>query len=197
MKKALVLTIFIIFFFCSASLAQQSDFKHFYLGIGGSYAIEDFQDVHPLDDSWGVNAKLGWRFHEDISLQFDFDYLDKFEGDGKQEQFQGEVKVLTYFLSLKGYFPINYYNIRPFIIAGGGVMYADADLKSSSGSEPSFAPHDTGVGFKIGGGFDYFINENFSVGIEGNYTFGAPDTKLNDVRYYHGILGVSYHFDLP
>lgn len=197
MKKALVLNIFIMFFFCSASLAQQDVFKHAYFGIGGSYALEDFQDVHPLDDSWGINAKLGWRLIEDISVQFDFDYLNKFEGDGKQEQFQGEVKVLTYILSLKGYFPINYHNIRPFIIAGGGIMYADADLQSSSGSEPDFAPHETGVGIKVGGGFDYFINESFSVGIEGNYTFGAPDTNLNDIRYYHGILGVSYHFDLP
>jgi opacity protein-like surface antigen len=197
MKKVLVLTIVIMLVFCKASLAEQNDFKQLYIGIGGSYALEDFQRVHPLDDSWGINAKLGWRFHELVQLQFDFDYLNKFEGDGKQEQFQGEVKVLTYILSLKGYFPVSYRNIAPFLIAGGGVMYADADVKPSSGDEPGFAPHETGSCLKFGGGFDFFINERWTIGVEGNYTFGFPDTKLNDIRYFHGIAGVTYHFDLP
>lgn len=192
--QKLLIVFSIVFVFCASGFAQELGYKDLYIGVGGSYAIENFDEVHPLDDSWGFNAKIGYQFHEDLKLQFDFDYLFKFEGDGHREKFKGDVKILTYIFSLKGYFPVNYHNIRPFIIAGGGVMYADADVKSSSGSEPSFAPHETHFCGKLGGGLDWLVSERFTLGLEGNYTVGTKD--LIDVRYFHFILGATYHFDL-
>jgi len=45
---------------------------------------------------------------------------------------------------------------------------------------------------KIGGGVDVFINQSFSIGLEGNYTAGRE--KVDAVEYWNFILGAAYYF---
>ena len=73
-------------------------------------------------------------------------------------------------------------------------MHYNADLNETARSLGYYLNDDkeTHICFKVGGGLDFFINEAFSVGIEGNYTAGIED--VNEVNYYNFILGASYHF---
>ncbi len=105
----------------------------------------------------------------------------------------GDVDVYTGIFSLKGYFP-NFVQIKPFVIAGAGVMHYNADLDEAASASGYFLDDDkeTHICFKVGGGVDVFIVDAFSIGLEGNYTAGLED--VSEVNYYNFILGAAYHF---
>ena len=171
--------------------------KQFYLGVGGSYQLTNFEndDVVDWDSSaWGVNANFGYRLARTLYLQIDVDYIPGIEGALKTDNaVGGDVDVYTGIFSLKGYFP-NFVQIKPFVIAGAGLMHYNADLDEAARASGYFLDDDneTSICFKVGGGVDVFIVDAFSIGLEGNYTAGIED--VSEVNYYNFILGAAYHF---
>ena len=192
MKKFLTpLKLALMIFFLISPYAHAA--TGFYVGAGGSYAVEnfdddddDFKDIN-YDNSWGINAKVGYHLHELLDLEFNYDYLNKFEVDdsstvlGTRFDVDIDVEVMTYMFTLKGFFPIASEKVKLSVVAGGGLMYADADSDDEIDGCAKF-----------GLGFDYFLIQNFSAGIEGNYTLGFGD--LDEIRYFNFTLGVAYHF---
>jgi hypothetical protein len=156
------------------AMAQQTGYKPFYIGAGGNYAIEDIDDAD-LDDSWGLYAKIGYHFHKLFAVQFDYNYLFGFEKGSDID-----LEVMTFMAGLKGYFPVDYF-IKPYVIAGLGIMYADND-----------GADETDYCGKIGGGLDLFVSPEFSINFETNYTGGFRD--LDELRYINLLLGASFHF---
>jgi opacity protein-like surface antigen len=189
---------FIIFFlligytFVFTNSVKAED-KKFYVGIGGSYQVPDLdidKAVDWDDNSWGINANFGYHLTPAVSLQVDIDYVPEIEGYYKPDNsVKQEVEVLTGIVSLKGYFPVSK-PVKPFIIAGFGILHYNIDLSDEAKSLGYYLvdDDDTSLCFKIGGGLDCFINQNVSIGLEANYT--ASD----DVQYYNFILGAAYHF---
>lgn len=192
MKKFLIpLKLTLMIFFLISPYAHAA--TGFYVGAGGSYAVEnfdddddDFKDIN-YDNSWGINAKVGYHLHELLDLEFNYDYLNKFEVDdsstvlGTRFDVDIDVEVMTYMFTLKGFFPIASEKVKLSVVAAGGLMYAEA------GSD-----NEIDGCAKLGLGLDYFLIQNFSAGIEGNYTLGFGD--LDDIRYFNFTLGVAYHF---
>ena len=199
MKKYFFFTALLMVTFFSTSLyAQQADAKKFYVGAGGSYAIEDF-DVGDFDNSWGVNVKFGYNLHPLLDIEFDFDYLDKFkysdefEFSGMNIEGNADLNIMTCMIALKGYFPISTEKVKLSVVVGGGIMYADLDYKVSvNGSSISDSHDETELCGKVGLGLDFFASPDISFGIEGNYTLGFND--LEEIRYFNFTLGVAYHF---
>lgn len=175
------------------SNSVKAEDKKFYVGIGGSYQIPDLGLDEAVDwdnSSWGINANFGYHLAPAVSCQVDVDYIPKIEGVYKSDNSVGEeVEVLTGILSLKGYFPTSK-PVKPFLIAGLGIMHYDIDLNDQAKSLGYYVDDDskTILCYKIGGGLDFFINDNASIGFEANYTDGR------DVAYYNFILGAAYHF---
>jgi opacity protein-like surface antigen len=126
------LVFFSIFFYSTLLFA---DNKKFYIGGGSSYAIENFDTDSDFDNTWGINAKVGYRAHEILMIEFNFDYLNNFESDdrftflGEKVDSEIEVTVYTFMLALKGYAPVYSDKVMFFVVVGGGVMYADVDTK--------------------------------------------------------------------
>lgn len=190
----LSITIFLligcIVFFANPVKAEE---KKFYVGLGGSYQITNLDSEEVVDwdeNTWGVNAKFGYRLTPGVSLQLDVDYIPEIEGVYKPDNsVSEEVEVLTGIFSLKGYFPVSK-PIKPFVIAGVGIMHYDIDLNDEGISLGYYMDDDdeTSLCFKIGGGLDIFINQSVSIGLEANFTAGE------DVEYYNFILGAAYHF---
>ena len=197
MKRIFLFLATAFFLFITSTVnADADDYNKFYVGAGVSYGLEDI-DFGDFDDSWGINAKIGYRPIDIIAVQFDFDYFDKFEDN---DFFNGdaELEIMTYMLSLKGNFNIKWYNvISPYVIVGGGIMHVDGDLDDASIAGISFdaSGDETDWCGKVGGGFDFYLVENFSLNLEGNYTFGGND--LEDIDYFQFILGGAFHFNLP
>ena len=69
----------------STSVWGQDDVREGgYIGIGGSYAVEDFDfdGPSPYDSTWGLNVRAGYDFTKWLSLEFDFCYLPDFTEKG-------------------------------------------------------------------------------------------------------------------
>lgn len=199
MKKYFFFTALLMAMFFSTSLyAKQADVKKFYVGAGGSYAIEDF-DGGDFDNSWGVNVKFGYNLHPLVDIEFDFDYLNEFEDRDEFEllgiDFEGkaDLNIMTYMIALKGYFPISTEKVKLSVVVGGGIMYAEIDSTVRvNGSSISDSYDEIELCGKVGLGLDFFATPDISFGIEGNYTLGFND--LEEIRYFNFTLGVAYHF---
>jgi opacity protein-like surface antigen len=209
-KTALVLLTVILFGVNTpVYAAQQYDYEPFYIGVGGTYAVAHFGEGLDPDNTWGLNAKLGYRFHDLVALQFDYDYIFGFEDNyngvfvsdttyGAKQEY--EVDVQTFILSLKGYFPIDPYGIKPFVIVGAGAMHADLDVKtkvfglSGPGTSVTFKDSEDQTDWcaKLGGGLDWFLTSNLSLGVEGTYVWGFGD--LDEIKYINLGVGLTYHF---
>lgn len=181
-----------IVFFANSVKAEE---KKFYVGIGVSHQGNnfDFGNVVDWDNStWGINAKFGYRLTPVVSFQFDVDYVPEVEGVLLSDpSLGGEVKVLAGIFSLKGYFPTSK-PVKPFVIVGAGILNYNVDLNPGVQSLGAVGDDETDLCLKIGGGLDVFINQSFSIGLEGNYTAG--NDKVDAIEFWNFILDASYHF---
>ena len=212
MKKPLIfIALLMVLCFCTSSYGADAAGRTFYIGIGGSYAFEDF-DVDEVedalagissdsdfdfDDTWGFNLKAGYHVNNWLSLEFDFDYLSEFDADedldvlGIAVDLDADVDVMTYMAVLK--FTCALEPLKPFVVIGGGMMDADVDAKASAlGVSASDSESETDTCAKLGLGVDFFATESISIGLEGNYVWGFGD--LDEINYYNLTLGLAYHF---
>lgn len=180
-------------FFSTSVYAQQADAKRFYIGAGGSYAVENvFEDTAGgFENSWGLNLKFGYNLHPLADIEFDFDYLEDFEYNGSETAGVGiegdpSLAVATYMAAIKGYFPINSNAVKLSAIVGLGIMDVNLDGHFTRNN------NDADLCYKLGLGMDLFATPDVSFGLEGNWTRGAED--LNDIEYFNFTLGVAYHF---
>lgn len=123
--------------------------------------------------------------------------------------------ITTYMISNKLHPNFGSETIRPFVIAGVGIMHSKVDVDVTgkaeiythggslgdtivmSGEESiegaiTISDSETDFCGKIGAGIDFFVNENASVGFEGSYVVGFGD--LEDIKYMEYTMGVAYHF---
>jgi len=180
-----------IFFFANSVKAEE---KRFSISIGGSYQITNLalnEDAVDWEgNSWGIFAKLGYRLSHTVFFQLDVDYIPEIEGVFKTDNSaKEEVEVLTGNFSLKGYLP-NTTTLKPFVVAGFGIMHYDIDLNDEAKSLGYYLnfEDETSLCFKVGGGLDFFINQSAAIGAEANYTAG------NDIGYYNFILSAAFYF---
>ena len=204
MKRHLFFAVLVTVIFSYTSLyAGQDHLDHFYVGAGVSYAVEDFDNSFDYDNSWGVNAKIGYHTHPLLDIELNFDYLNNFEYDesykvsGTRFEEEGEVEIFTCMFVLKGYFPISTEKIKLSTVVGAGLMHADLKYGFSTSGLPyetsiSLSDDEIDLCAKVGLGLDFFATQNISLGIEGNYTFGFGD--LDDIRYFNFTIGAAYHF---
>lgn len=211
MKKFLIFTVLFAILSFSTSLFAKDVGP--YIGIGGSYAYEDFdiddEDLEEVgidvdfDNTQGINLKAGYHFNKLFSLEFNFDFLPGFEWDdsttylGVPINVDVEGDITTYMLVGKITPDFGSEIIRPFVVAGFGIMHGEIDVDvtaSAAGYSASVSVSDseTDTCAKIGIGVDFFSKENVSIGLEGNYVWGFGD--MDEFRYMNYTLGVAYHF---
>jgi hypothetical protein len=194
--KSVFLTVVLSSILIPATLFAQMNGNSFYIGAGGSWSITDSTDP---DDSPGANLKLGYHAHHMLDIEFNFDWIDRFEDSESlnildtELEYQTEMEIMTFMFDLKGYFPIPSDIVRLSVVAGGGLMYADYETRTSVGMIDVTVDDDE-LDFcgKLGLALDIYAAPSFSIGAEGNYTMGVED--LDDVNYWNFSLGVAYHF---
>ena len=192
MKKLLVFAVLVLVLsFSTFSYAGTGD-KGAYIGLGGSVALEDidrdYSGTHETldrEESWGVNAKVGYYLSPSFSIELDFSYIFEFEWD----QDQVDVNVMTIMPQIKGC--VGTENASLFGVVGLGYMSADVDEEIVS---PLTSIDKSDVCIKLGAGVDYFVKKNLSIGIEGDYVYGLGD--LDKVEYWNFSLGVCYYFGM-
>jgi len=214
MKKVLMFAVLVMTFcFPVSSHGADAAGRGLYVGIGGSYNLEDL-DVHQFnvtledttsdldvdfDDTWGVNAKVGYHVHDWLSLEFNFDWLSGFESDktdrglGVPVDAKVELEVMTYMAVAKFSHGFGWEGAKLFIVAGGGLMDADADGKVHvAGGSDSVSDSETDSCARLGVGVDFFATKRISIGFEGSYVWGFGD--LDEIQYFSLTAGLGYHF---
>ena len=153
----------------------------FYLGGGVAYAWENFDGEFDFDDAWGLNAFAGYRFMRYIALEGNFNWYDDFESGSTN----ADVEIWTLMLDLKAMYPVYNDRLVPYLRIGGGYMDSKASAGSLDASNEDFA-------FNFGGGLDYYVTDQVSIGLDGKYVVGTGD--LDAVEYFVGTLNVAFHF---
>jgi len=204
--KKLVIVVAIALTFLSSQLYAADN--GVYLGIGGGYAIQNF-DTSDLsrvavsnvnfDNSLAFDTKIGYHFNKWFSTEFDFDYMPEFSWKGFYNYggnaYPTEIKVqiMTFMIAAKFSPDFGSPVVRPYVIVGGGIMSGKVDINVSDyyvSAEESTTK--TEACAKIGGGIDFYVTKNISLGIEGSYVSGFSD--LDKIRYTNLSGNFSYHF---
>ncbi|MCA9473209.1 MAG: porin family protein [Nitrospira sp.] len=164
---------------------EHSEFARngFYIGGGGMYALEEFNDTGVLSfkDSEGFNFRLGYRFHPHFAIEAEGERVIGF--DLKQATL--DIETWTATLNAKVFALTG--RIQPFGLVGIGAMTATADssLLRSNITE-------TGIAARFGGGADFYLTPNWLINAE--ITYVAPGGDVDDLDYVALGGGIQFRF---
>jgi len=167
--------------------------RRFFAGAGLSYAVEDFDDGDlkkfaggdKIDDAWGFNLFGGYRLFKHLAIEGNFNWYDDFEGKAGAIDF--DVSIWTLMLDLKVISPALWEDrLFPYLRIGGGYMSAEVDLSGGNDTD------DGDFAYDIGLGFDVFVKDQISVGLDGKRVWGTGD--VSEFNHFVGTLRVGYHF---
>lgn len=157
-----------------------------YVGIAGTWAIENFDDVPSgvsVDDGVGLNARAGYRFHPNLAAELQLEWVPEFDVDTGGFFGDAEIETLVTMLNGKAYAATG--RIQPYFLVGMGALYARADV-------PGPDPDDTGFAARLGGGTEIYILPELAAVLEGSYVFATGD--VNDFDYGSIVWGLLYRF---
>lgn len=157
-----------------------------YLGIGASYAIENFSlDSEDLeltgllgpgfdpdyDNSAGVDLQIGYRVDPKLAIEFLYSFLEGFDSRLGASATEIDAHLVT--LNAK-WFPIEARcdgRLQPYALAGVGVQIVNSEVRDGGFQKP----YRTDAGFvgRLGGGVDYYVTESFVIEAEGSYMLPA------------------------
>lgn len=141
--------------------ADESSFNPtgLYLGVGALFTqnslVEDQVsqalpvDIH-VDDSWGINGLLGYRFLPFLSTEIEYEHVGAFSVETAGSEvgaFQAD--VLT--ANLKASVPL--WRLQPYLRVGAGVAWWDVKDELSLGLSGST----NGFAGRAGAGVDFFL----------------------------------------
>ena len=174
----------------SVSRAADEEFlrRGAYVGIGASRGLNFFDDAFQdafrsnaveVNDTWGLNARAGYRFTKWFALEGEYEWLDRFQaGVGTFDI--AEVTTHTVTVNVRFVAPIG--RIQPYFLMGFGGTFFDVHNQSFFGVDTD----DAVPCGRIGAGFDFYVTRNLllNLGAEG---------VLNDAKVQSHFIGDSGH----
>ena len=173
----------------SPSPSEQSR-EGIYVGIGGLYALENFDrdaaldnPLMPLDidgkDTGGPQVRLGYRFHPRFAGELLFQYYADFNlstGDNSiDDDFGGW--TLTY--NVKAYALLG--RIQPYGVLGIGALVFD----EKHGSDSGFVA-------RLGGGLDLYLTDKIVFDFEIAYVL--PTGSIDDLPFATFGAGIQFRY---
>ena len=165
----------------------------FYLGVGGLYGIEDFDNTGGLefDNGPGFNFRLGYRLHPNIAIEAMGERIDAFDldlsGSGISGSGKGEINTWTGTLNGKLFALTE--RFQPYGLLGIGAMRAEAKASGPGGRAKN---DETDLAFRFGGGLDSYLTENWLINLGISYVH--PTGDVDDVNYLSLGGGIQYRF---
>jgi opacity protein-like surface antigen len=182
-------------------MAWDFDRSGIYVGASGIYALdmalEDAVEEAAsqsesgaglkvkVEGNFGIQGRLGYRILPHFAVELQAEYIFPFDVEA------GGAKIAEYdaltatanaklILATKG--------IQPYLLAGGGIMYASVEDKVGLGvSEDGLGPV-----FRGGGGIDFYLTESIVVSVESTYVL--PFEEVDELDYLSIGLGLQYRF---
>jgi len=180
---------------------EDFDRPRVYFGVGPLWARENFDADTRLatgasveadaDDSWGADARIGYRAHRHVAVELHGQYYGNFDLSATVPGITGSQSVG----SLEGFgvtndvkvFPTGG-RVQPYLLGGVGFMWARLD-----GEAPGAGGDREELEFAARGGLgiDFYLDENFSANIESSYL--APTSTLQDFGLIAVTAGLQFH----
>lgn len=199
-----------------------------YVTVAGSYTynffdqqIEDYledelgeQGSVDIDDSGGLNARLGYRAASWFAAELAYEWIDRYDvevggdlGPGGGALSGRLYDIEGHTLTANGRLIVPFWRIQPYLLLGAGLSVYDVDrgpvagpleaqdddIEIESGRSAAFAG-------RVGLGLDLYLTSNIVLQAEGTalYTtqdFETPDEGAIDDLYYLAIsAGLQFRF---
>ena len=168
----------------------------FYLGAGGIYAKETFDNTNGIniDSAPGFNFRMGYRIHQRIAIEAMGERVNAFDLNFRSARggvFEGETNTWTG--TVNGKFFVLTGKFQPYALLGVGAMVGqtkvNANIFGNSISE-SVTLNDFVV--RYGAGLDIYFTENWLGYLEVSNV--QPTGDVNDINYFASGGGIQYRF---
>lgn len=149
MKK--VFLVIVAMFMAVAASAQKGE-----MSVGGNlnFGIDDDYN------NFGIGPKFQYSFAEKWRGEASFNYFLK-----KDHVSQWELNLNVHYIVPIASTKFNFYPLAGLTVWNNHVSVA------------GFSDNDTNIGFNLGGGFEYYITDNFKANIEGKYQWTDPNAR--------------------
>ena len=167
------------------SATAQADYARpgWYAGAGLALGFEQFDGTGgaDIDTAVGFDIWAGYRLIPNLAVEGQFEYVNGF--DSARVETQG----LTATANLKAFLMTG--QVQPHVLIGVGLGWADA---SAAGPIATRIASDTAFILRFGGGVDFWVSENFSLGTTVTYVLGTGD--LDGFDYIALGFGSQFRF---
>lgn len=144
-----------------------------YIGLGGSFAAENFSAIGNQDDGSSVLFRAGYRGYPFLAVEFLGEVLPHFEGS---DPFDNDVSGFAVTVNAKVLWPLG--RIEPYAMVGIGILDIDQDLRHR---EDDFA-------FRGAAGVDFYLTPRWALYGEASYLLGTGDVSDFDYATFGGGL---------
>jgi opacity protein-like surface antigen len=183
--------------------AGDFDERGWYVGLAALRAFEDFDTNvtvrnifrQPISfnvdagDSWGFDARVGYRFHPHAAAEVQLQYYDEF-GLHVSSVFGREILATADGVSTTGnvkWFPFTG-RVQPYVAGGLGFLVLRAEDVFGLGVSEAAAA----FAGRVAGGLDVYLTEHLALHGEASYLLPAGD--LSDFRMIPVTAGAQYRF---
>jgi len=161
-----------------------------YVGIGGLYAMENFDrdaalddPMQPLDidakDTGGPELRLGYRFHPRFAGELLFQYYADFNLSTGDDSIDDDFSGWTLTGNVKAYGLLG--RIQPYAVLGLGALV----FEHKQGSDSGFVA-------RLGGGLDLYLTDSVVFDVE--IAYALPTGSIDDLPFATFAAGIQYRY---
>ena len=158
-----------------------------YVGIGGNYAIENFDATGVGNDgnSPGFHVRAGYRVHPNVAIEGLYEYMSEFDEDSfPASRTTNNYSAWAVTLNAKGYLLTGRW--QPYLLYGLGYIDVNGhNVQNNTGTGE-------GLDMRFGAGMDACLTENIAIGPEVAYVLPFGDAANFDMITV--ALGLRYKF---
>ena len=147
-----------------------------YVGGGLALAVDDIDRFSEFDTGIGFDSYAGYRFAPHFAAELELEYLNRVNNTATGTK----GSLLAFTGNLKGYILTG--RFQPFALVGVGLNWAGGGVNGTK--------DESGFGARFGGGFDFYLTENWSLGSTASYVLGTGNVK--HINWVSIVMGAQY-----
>lgn len=159
-----------------------------FVGGGFDWQVPGFQGPFRNQDygnSWGFNARGGYRFYDWLAAEAIVEYADRFGPNAPNATADDLSFVST---TVNGKFIVPVQRFQPYLEAGFGFLYAN----DGEGFRNAVEDRDFGFAGRLGAGIDFYLTRHISIFVDNSWTMSTDNTE--DLYFYSLGGGARYNF---
>jgi opacity protein-like surface antigen len=141
-----------------------------------------------VDDSWGMNARLGYRLNPRLALEGQFEWLANFEVDAQVNGVERKQEIALMTLSANAKYFLLTGRIQPYLVAGAG--WGRSRVKPAIGGSNE---REDGWVARGGAGVNLYGSRDVAFNIETTYVHPASG-RIEDLDHFSFTAGLTLFF---